>query len=87
MVESLLWGKLKMLKWLKSLFCSHNEVEVVIYYVVDLITVYVYKDYTCKHCGKNWREKIGTYYTGEIPSLRSRGIKSIEEIYDERTCQ
>jgi hypothetical protein len=76
-----------MLKWLKSLFCSHNEVEVMVYYVADIIVVYVYKDYTCKHCGKNWRKNIATYCVNDIPSLRSRGIKSIEEVYNERTCQ
>ena len=76
-----------MLKWLKSLFCSHNEVEVMVYYVVELNEVCAYKDYTCKHCGKNWRKHISTYYRGDISSLRIRGIKSIEEVYNERTCQ
>ena len=76
-----------MFKCLKSLFCSHNTVEVMVYYVVDLNEVYMYKDYTCKHCGKNWRKKLSTYIVDAIPSLRNRGIKSIEEVYNERTCQ
>lgn len=87
MVESLLWGKLKMLKWLKSLFCSHNEVVTVIYYTTEISLVSVYKEYTCMHCGKTWRELLSKYPYTCIPMLRDMHIRSIEEIYDERTCQ
>ena len=76
-----------MLKWLKSLFCIHNEVVTVVYYVADLAIVTVCKEYTCKHCGKTWIEHLSKYVRYDIPKLKRLGIKSIEEVYNERTCQ
>lgn len=74
-----------MIKWFKSLFCAHNEVITVIYYAADYVGVCVYKEYSCKHCGKCWRTRLSKYPSDAIPSLRQRGIKSVEEIYSERT--
>ena len=76
-----------MFKWLKSLFCSHNDVVARIYYTTELNLVRVYKEYTCMHCSKTWRELLSTYSYTCIPMLKDMYIRSIEEVYNERTCQ
>ena len=80
-----------MLTWLNQLFCPHNKTDCIIYYNIYLDEVRVYAHYSCKRCNKQWDKLLNNYiisiYNNIIESLRLRGVKSIEEVYNERISQ